>query len=131
MSGPALDIQDIVKKWQFVFNFFNEHGAPDTASFRGAFNTLSFTEKISIRFNILAFVFGFIYFPVKGMIKSAVTIFLVDGVAAVIREFVPHYISFGVGTAAALAAGVTANYTYYRHVVLGEKDFNPFKSMAW
>jgi Protein of unknown function (DUF2628) len=120
--------------WIDRFQFFQKFGAPNTANYKaGLKEREGFIAKARINMNFYAFLFGFIYFFVKGMWKAGFTVLgisiavitfsflLPDNIADVLSRFT--------GIAISILAGRSANYTYYRQKVLNEDDFNIFKGL--
>jgi hypothetical protein len=116
--------------WQKRFDFFNAYGLPNaTPESKAAYQALSFMDRIKLTSNILAFLFGPIYFFVKGMWRKGLTLlgifvavevvlFVLDASDALVR---------GVGFGLAAMAMTTANYAYYLHVVRGSQSWNLFE----
>lgn len=116
--------------WQKRFDFFNAYGLPNsTPESRAAFRALSFMDRLKLTSNILAFLFGPIYFFVKGMWRKGLTllgIFFAVEVVLVVLD-VPDSLVRGIGFGLAAIAMTTANYAYYLHVVRGSQSWNLFE----
>ena len=116
--------------WQKRFDFFNAYGLPNsTPESRAAYRALSFMERLKLSSNILAFLFGPIYFFVKGMWRKGLTllgIFFVVEVVLVVLD-VPDSLVRGIGFGLAAIGMTTANYAYYLHVVRGSRSWNLFE----
>jgi hypothetical protein len=115
--------------WSDRFNFFQQHGAPNSKNFKNAVNTLSGIQKLRININFYAFFFGFIYFLIKGMWKGAITLVILNIFFVSSSMFLPGFISNIFTLIVSLISAFAANYTYYRKVQLGEDDFNIFKGI--
>ena len=48
----TVDLTRFSPKWQFRFNFFEQHGAPNSPTFKAAYKTLPFGQKIKVNFNL-------------------------------------------------------------------------------
>ncbi len=116
--------------WQKRFDFFNAYGLPNsTPESRAAYRALSFMDRLKLTSNILAFLFGPIYFFVKGMWRKGLTllgIFFAVEVVLVVLD-VPDSLVRGIGFGLAAIAMTTANYAYYLHVVRGSRSWNLFE----
>lgn len=116
--------------WQKRFDFFNAYGLPNsTPESRAAYRALSFMDRLKLSSNILAFLFGPIYFFVKGMWRKGLTllgIFFAVEVVLVVLD-VPDSLVRGIGFGLAALAMTTANYAYYLHVVRGSRSWNLFE----
>ena len=65
--------------WQKRFDFFNAYGLPNsTPESKAAYKALTFLERVKLTSNILAFLFGPIYFFVKGMWRKGLTLLGID-----------------------------------------------------
>lgn len=116
--------------WQKRFDFFNAYGLPNsTPESRAAYRALSFMDRLKLTSNILAFLFGPIYFFVKGMWRKGLTllgIFFAVEVVLVVLD-VPDSLVRGIGFGLAAIAMTTANHAYYLHVVRGSQSWNLFE----
>ena len=116
--------------WQQRFDFFNAYGLPNsTPESKAAYQAMSFLDRLKLTSNILAFLFGPIYFFVKGMWRKGLTllgIFFAVEVVLVVLD-VPDSLVRGIGFGLAAIAMTTANYAYYLHVVRGSQSWNLFE----
>lgn len=115
--------------WSDRFQFFEQNGAPSSKEYKEELKSLPMIKKMRININFYAFLFGFIYFLIKGMWKGAVTLLLVSIVLITISVFLPDFVGRIIGFLISFLGAFTANYTFYRKEVLGEDDFNIFKGM--
>jgi hypothetical protein len=118
-------------KWQFRFNFFATHGAPNSPAFKAAYKALPFGQKIKVNFNFFALFFGCIYLFVLGMWRKALTIVGLTVVLAVVLAFLPDVIGRGVAVGWSLLIALTTNYNYYLEKVKGDTSWNPFQGIRW
>jgi hypothetical protein len=127
------------EKWQQRFAFFDEHGAPNSPTFKPALLKLPFKQKIRINANIIAFFFGPIYLFVLGLWKKNLTligILIALNIAAEIFYSATNFayakqLDFGIGFAMNLLYAIATNYAYYLKEIKGEQGWNPFKGMRW
>ena len=113
--------------WQKRFDFFNAYGLPNsTPESRAAYRALSFMDRLKLSSNILAFLFGPIYFFVKGMWRKGLTllgIFFAVEVVLVVLD-VPASLVRGIGFGlAALALLIPAGFITWRSM--------PFEHLRW
>jgi hypothetical protein len=85
-----------------------------------------------LAFNVLAFLFGPIYFAVKGMWRKGLTLVAIGVAVGVVMEVggLPPSLSTPVAAAMGALAGSTANYAYYLHVRAKSRSWNPFEGMS-
>jgi hypothetical protein len=119
--------------WQKRFEFFDRYGLPSsTPESKAAYRSLSFGTKMRVGSNFLAFVFGPIYFVVKGMWRKGLTLFgIALALSVVLFVFdAPDSFTRVSGFAVASLAMSTANYAYYLHVTRGSESWNPFEGFG-
>ncbi|MBU9765498.1 DUF2628 domain-containing protein [Mycobacterium sp. TNTM28] len=119
--------------WRWKFDFFNTYGQPNsTPAAKAAYRNLSFMAKLRLNSNILAFLFGPIYFFVKGMWRKGLTLLALTVVVAAVGVSlgVSDTIARAIGLGIAALAMSTANYAYYLHVVRGSQSWNPFEGFG-
>ncbi|WP_166905159.1 DUF2628 domain-containing protein [Mycobacterium sp. DL440] len=126
-------VENLSDSWRWKFDFFNTYGLPSASpEAKAAYRNLSLMAKLRLTSNILAFLFGPLYYFVKGMWRKGLTLLaLVIAVAVVlvvldVSDTIGRAVSFGVF---ALAMS-TANYAYYLHVVRGSQSWNPFEGFG-
>ena len=115
------------KPWRQRFAFFDAYALPSSSSeARKAYKVLPFGTKVRIGNNILAFLFGPLYFFAKGMWRKGLTLLAAAITIAVVTLVidVPDSIARAVGIGFAAAAATTANYAYYLHVVKHSRSWN-------
>ncbi|MCB9440863.1 MAG: DUF2628 domain-containing protein [Mycolicibacterium sp.] len=138
MTNPPVYNTELPAIWQRRFAFFDAYGMPNSSpEARQAFRALPFGTRMRLNSNILAFLFGPIYFFVKGMWRKGLTL-LAAGLAIGVLD-VAVFGDLAVGNNSLqgalnllvpLTAMVTANYSYYRHVVQHSVSWNPFEGMG-
>ena len=108
---------DVSDAWKRKFRLIEKAGGPDLPHFRD----LPFGERFSLNFNILAFLFGPIYYLIKGLWRQAV-LYLVIAIALGLVLDAMGFGKFlrGVGYGFSALYAFRANVSYYRKVVLGE-----------
>lgn len=134
----AAEYTGVKPRWRKRFEFFDVHGAPAGAEYRAAVRTLPFGQRMFWNFNVLAFLFGPIYYLALGMWRKALTMLAVSiavltllaAVDFAIRngslpDFVWRAVPFGL--AGMYAA--SADYAYYLHVVRQSPSWNPFEGI--
>ncbi|KWX60247.1 DUF2628 domain-containing protein [Mycobacterium sp. NAZ190054] len=131
--GGGYDVWRLSETWRIRFAYFETYGpVSSTPEGKQAFRALSFWDRIRISSNLWAFLFGPIYFFVKGVWRKGVTLLLLACVLAVVLVFVD--VGAVVERAASLIVPVlamtTANYAYYLHVVAGSRSWNPWEGMS-
>ena len=89
-------------------------------------------ERFRIGSNIVAFLFGGMYFFAKGMWRKGLTMVVVtlavQGVAALLDA--PGQLQYLLGYAVGGVAMTTANYAYYLHVTEDSTSWNPFEGLG-
>jgi hypothetical protein len=118
--------------WQTRFDFFRRYGSPGSASkeTRQALRSMGFWKNYRISQNFLAFLFGPVYFAIKGMWRQALTFLLVGfGVVTTLSLLgVSGGVFRAVGFGFSFMYSITANYAFFRHVN-GERSWNPFAGL--
>ncbi|OBJ69657.1 DUF2628 domain-containing protein [Mycobacterium sp. 1274756.6] len=121
---------EVPEAWRSRFEFFDRYGhQASTPEARAAYKALPFGGRLRISANILAFLFGPIYFFVKGMWRKGLSLLLAAIVVslALSQVEVSDGLNTGIGTAFAAVAMLTANYAYYLHVTKASTSWNPFE----
>lgn len=118
-NAALIEQLDVSESWKKRFRLIEKAGGEKMPRFK----ELTFGERFSINFNILAFLFGFIYLLIKGLWKTALLLLVLTLVIACIEVF----FGFNMGNAPyiGLSAGVAtlANRLYYKKMVLGRIDW--------
>ena len=114
--APRSNPPRLAPVWQERFEFFDRYGQPNaTPQARAAMRGRGFVGQLRLNSNVMAFLFGPVYFFVKGMWRKGLTI-LIAGVALLtvlgtlgLPFGVLQAVTFGVSAVAMM----TANYAYY------------------
>lgn len=124
--GASFDIASlpVSESWKTKFRLIEKAGGVKQPNFKA----LAFGERMKIAFNILGFLFGPIYYIVKGMWKKGLALFAACFVAVFVVALVLELMGLGrlanaVGYAAAAIFAVRANIDYYKKMVLGENGW--------
>lgn len=126
-------VDNLSDSWRWKFDFFDTYGLPSASpAAKAAYRDLSFMAKLRLTSNILAFLFGPIYFFVKGMWRKGLTLLAltISVAAALVILGVSDSIGRAIGLGVAALAMSTANYAYYLHVVRGSVSWNPFEGFG-
>ncbi|MFP3926857.1 DUF2628 domain-containing protein [Pseudomonas sp. W5-36] len=123
------------EKWQQRFAFFDEHGGPNSPTFKPAWLKLPLRQRIKINANIIAFFFGPIYLFVLGLWKKNLTLIGILLAVSVVAEIFYSATGFAYAKQLDLAIGIainafyarTTNFAYYLKEIKGEQGWNPFK----
>ncbi|MFR9751414.1 DUF2628 domain-containing protein [Nocardia sp. 004] len=124
---------ELSPRWQERFAFYDAYGIPgSTPAAREAYRALPIGKRIMLNSNFLAFLFGPIYFFVKGMWRKGLTLFgigVAAGAVIAIAGLSDTWIRI-VGFGVAGLAMSTANYAYYLHVVQNSHSWNLFEGFG-
>jgi hypothetical protein len=102
--------------WKKKFALIDKAGGVDMPNA----SKLTFWQRFTVKYNFWAFLFGPIYYMVKGMWKRAITLTGAAIVLTIVLAVVAGYFhrSFpGIGLLAPIMFGVFANEHYYKKVV--------------
>ena len=99
---------------------------------RAAYRAMEFLPRLRLNSNLLAFLFGPLYFFVKGMWRKGLTLLVVGFAAinALLALGVSPALVQALGFAVSAAAMLTANYAYYLQVRHGSTSWNPFEGFG-
>ncbi|MFF2088230.1 DUF2628 domain-containing protein [Nocardia sp. NPDC058176] len=129
---------ELKPRWRKRFEFFDAHGAPASREFQNAMRQKPFVERMFWNYNVLAFLFGPIYFLVLGMWRKALTmlalatavILLLNVVDFAMRDGeIPDFVWRVVPLFLAGIYAASADYAYYLHVVRRSPSWNPFEGI--
>lgn len=116
--------------WQTRFNFFALHGSQASSqAARTAYRALPLGTRMRVGANLMAFMFGPLYFFALGMWRKGVTLLAAGVVLGVVCTLgdVPESVGTPLSMAIAAIAMTTANYAYFLHVRIGSRSWNPFE----
>ena len=119
--------------WRKRFDFFDTYGLPNSSpEAKAAFKALSFGARMQIGSNFLAFLFGPLYFFVKGMWRKGLTLLGLFGAVGVVMALVnaPDNWARAASIGVAAVAMNAANYAYYLHVTRGSRSWNLFEGFS-
>lgn len=126
-------VDNLSDSWRWKFDFFHTYGLPSaSAEAKAAYRNLSLMAKLRLTSNILAFLFGPLYFFVKGMWRKGLTLLglTITVMTVLVVVGVSDMVVRAAGTGLAALAMSTANYAYYLHVVRGSQSWNPFEGFG-
>lgn len=120
-SKADIDSLPVSESWKQKFRLIEKAGGARQQNLKA----LSSGERMKVVFNVLAFLFGPIYYLVKGMWKKALALFGACIVVIVAVGVVLDLLGFGrvadaLGYGAAAVFAVRANIDYYKKMVLGD-----------
>lgn len=125
MSGKRdIDSLPVSISWKLKFRLLQKAGGPSQKNLKA----LSSGERFKISLNLLAFLFGPLYYLAKGMWKKALSLFVVCAAAIVAVGFALELaglskVANALGYGAAAVFAVRANIDYYKKMVLGENGW--------
>lgn len=110
--------------WKAKFHLIERAGGVKLPKFK----ELKVGERLKVNFNVLAFLFGPIYYAVKGMWKKGLALFALSTLVVVVLATVCEVLGFGVlgnalGYGVAALFATRANIDYYKKVVLHENGW--------
>lgn len=119
-----IDALPVSDSWKQKFRLIQKAGGPKQPNLK----SLSSGERMKIVFNIVAFLFGPIYYLVKGMWKKALSLFGASLAAIVVLGTILELLGFpkladALGYGAAAFFAVRANIDYYKKMVLGDNGW--------
>jgi|SRR5881628_2320383 len=133
MDQQTTTVEDYSPVWEQRFDFFDTYG-PQSSSpqARRAFRALPALERFRIGSNIVAFVFGALYFFAKGMWRKGLTMVMVTVAVQVVAGLLdaPGQLQYLLGYAVSGGAMTTANYAYYLHGTEGSTSWNPCQGLG-
>ncbi|MGU3499196.1 DUF2628 domain-containing protein [Mycobacterium sp. C31M] len=124
---------ELPASWQRRFDFFDLYGLPSSSpAAKAAYKVLPLWDKLRLTSNVWAFLFGFIYFFVKGMWRKGTSVLGIGaglGVLLAVLE-APSLLANAVTFGFAGAIMTVANYGYYLHVRRNSQSWNPFEGFG-
>ena len=107
----------VSESWKRKFRLIDKAGGPDLPHFRD----LPFGERFGLNFNVLAFIFGPLYYLAKGLWRQALLYFIFAVALVLLLEAMGlGKLSRGIGYGFAAVYALRANISYYKKVVLGD-----------
>lgn len=101
--------------WKRKFSLIEKAGGVELPDFR----KLSTGEHVAINFNVLAFLFGPLYYLGKGLLRQAFMYFILSAALLLILAAVDlEFLSIAVVIVVAFVCASRANISYYRKVIL-------------
>ena len=133
-SDPAPE-QDsaLAKIWQTRFAFFRRFGLPRSSpQAQEAYRALGLSQRMDVSANVLAFVFGPLYFVAKGMWRKGLTLVLVEFAVLMVLGIsgVSEIWLRAIGVGFSVIATITANYAYFLHRTRASTSWNPFEGFG-
>lgn len=120
-AEPAHDViagLDVSDTWKRRFRLIEKAGGVAMNDFRD----LPFGERMSISFNLLAFLFGPLYYLAKGLWRPALAYFVVAVAFIVLMDLAGlDRLARAAGYATSAVYALRANLNYYRRMVLREQ----------
>lgn len=122
-APPQPPAQNIPESWRTKFALMEKAGGVKMPRIK----ELSFSERMKLLSNVWAFLFGPIYYLIKGLWKKAIVYFAISIVLFVVLDRV--FAAMGMRDSAFLnfigpaIFAARANIDYYKKVVLGEDDW--------
>lgn len=126
------DVWKLSESWRIRFAYFDTYGpGPWAQEARQGYRALSLWDRIRLSSNVPAFLFGPMYFVVKGMWRKGLALLGAAGalVAAVLLTDVGGVVERVAALTVPVVAATTANYAYYLHVAKGSRSWNPLEGM--
>ncbi|MBI5558480.1 MAG: DUF2628 domain-containing protein [Deltaproteobacteria bacterium] len=106
---------NISESWKQKFSLIEKAGGPELPYIKN----LEFNERIGLKFNIVAFIFGPLYYVAKGLWRQAIVYLLLSVALGFLLEALGfHEIAKAVGYFFAAIFGLRANTSYYKKIVL-------------
>ena len=120
----VIDFLPVSAAWKQKFRLLKQAGAPKLTNLK----SLSFKERFTINFNIIAFLFGPFYYLAKGMWKKALSIFAACAAAVMVIGFALDIaglskVSDALGYGVSAIFALRANIDYYKKMVLCENGW--------
>lgn len=124
---------DLSPMWQKRFAFFRRFGLPRSSpQARESYRALGLSERMDVSANVLAFVFGPVYFLAKGMWRKGLALLLVEFTVLMVLGNLgfPEIGLRAIGVGFSVIATITANYAYFLHVTRSSRSWNPFEGFG-
>ena len=123
---PTVDIESLAvsRRWKNKFRLFEKAGGANLSRLRD----LSLSERIKITFNFLSFLFGPIYYVIKGMWRKGLVLFVVCAGVVLTLAFGLELAGLGrlnssLGYGVGIVFATRANIDYYKKMVLQQNGW--------
>lgn len=130
--APGQDT-DLPPMWQKRFAFFRRFGLPRSSpQARDAYRALGLSQRMDVSANVLAFVFGPLYFMAKGMWRKGLALLVVEFTVLMVLGIlgVSEIWLRAIGVGFSVIATTTANYAYFLQVTQASTSWNPFEGFG-
>jgi hypothetical protein len=130
--APGHD-NDLPPMWQRRFAFFRRFGLPRSSpQAQEAYRILGLSQRMDVSANVLAFVFGPLYFVAKGMWRKGLVLLVVEFTVLMVLGIlgVSEIWLRAIGVGFSVIATITANYAYFLHVTRASASWNPFEGFG-
>ena len=121
--STQIDQLAVSDTWKKRFHLIEKAGGVKLPRFK----ELSFRERMSVNFNVWAFLFGPIYLLIKGMWKFALAWLGVALLVGILLGVIESLFQINTGNAAGVGVAVglsmLANRNYYKKMVQGQLDW--------
>ncbi len=121
--STQIDQLAVSDTWKKRFHLIEKAGGVKLPRFK----ELSFRERMSVNFNVWAFLFGPIYLLIKGMWKFALAWLGVTLLVGILLAVIEMMFQINTGNAAGVGVAVglsmLANRNYYKKMVQGQLDW--------
>lgn len=116
-KGSRIDALKVSDAWKTRFRLIERAGGAKLPNLKA----LSFGQRMKVMFNVLAFLFGPLYYLTKGLWKKALVLFAICVVVVVVADLVMGD-RFGnaIGIATGALFAIRANIDVYKKMVLGD-----------
>lgn len=123
-KGSRIDALQVSDNWKVRFRLLERAGGVKLPKLK----ELSTGERMKIMFNVLAFLFGPLYYLSKGMWKKALVLFAICFLILVVLELTLSLVGLGrLGNAVGYGIGaifaVRANIDFYKKMVLRDNGW--------
>lgn len=123
-AGAEIGSLRVSDSWKLKFRLLRKAGVPGLKNLKA----LAPGERVKIGFNVLAFLFGPLYYFAKGMWKKALSLFVACVIGIVALEvilgcFGLYRVANALGYGVAAIFAVRANVDYYKKMVLGDNGW--------
>lgn len=120
MEKDYMNDGTLSEKWKYRFSFYDQHGFPGfwsvSPEYKQALNGLSGRQKRTLRVNMIAFFFSWIYLFVLGLWKKAIIVLLLVPIVIVLGALTGFNV---LGFPLAAYVAYNANRWFYEKEVKG------------